>query len=433
MAYPCLQIHQREAFAYFLRETNPVNGLVPDYIRVHRDGSSATRSVASIAAIGFGLSAYMVGAERGFISREEAVARTLATLRFFAASPHGAEPDATGYKGFYYHFLDMETGRRAAQCELSTVDSAFLFAGMRSAAAYFHHETEDEHEIRKLADELYRRADWQWATNGGPTVTHGWRPEDGFLKYRWQGYDEAVLLYIQGLGSPTYPLPPESFAAWTSTYEWKEIYGHEFLYAGPLFVHQYSHMWIDFRGIQDAYMAEHGIDYFENSRRATLVQQQYAIHNPLQFEDYGEHFWGLTASDGPAWTSRKIHGIDRTFYEYLARGAPFGPDDGTVAPWAVLASLPFAPDVVQATLENFRSNYPEIMDRYCYKCSFNPTFTAEDPGAPSWTSQYHYGINLGPIVMMIENHLTGLPWKLLSQCPYLSIGLRRAGFTGGWL
>jgi hypothetical protein len=429
---------QRDSFDYFIREANPATGLIPDNVQVHRH-SGTTRAPASIAAIGFGLVAYIVGVERGYITREEAAARTLATLRFFATAPHGPEPDATGYKGFYYHFLDMDTGRRAWQCELSTIDTAFLLGGMRSAAAYFGHDNAAEHEIRQLADDLYRRVDWQWATNpsgaptSGATVTHGWKPELGFLPYRWQGYDEALLLYVMGLGSPTYPLPPESYAAWTSSYEWKKLYDLEFVYAGPLFIHQYSHMWIDFRGIQDAYMRDHGLDYFENSRRATLIQQQYAIANPMEFEGYGQHFWGLTASDGPAWTRRKVHGIERTFYDYIARGAPYGPDDGTVAPWAVMASLPFAPDTVQATLENFQRNYPEMMDRYCFKCSFNPTFTAEDPATPSWTSEYHFGINLGPIVTMTENHLTGLPWDLMRQCPYMLNGLRKAGFQNGWL
>ncbi|HYO26597.1 MAG TPA: glucoamylase family protein [Lacipirellulaceae bacterium] len=427
-----LLVDQREAFDYFLRESNPANGLVPDNVRVHQRPRT-TRAPASIAAVGFGLVAYVVGVERGFMTRAEAVRRTLATLRFFAESPHGPEPDATGYRGFYYHFLDMDSGRRVWQCELSTVDTADLWGGMRSAAAYFGHDDADEHEIRRLADELYRRVDWTWALNGGATVSHGWTPESGFLQYRWQGYDEALLLYILGLGSPTHPLPAETYAAWTRSYEWKEIYGHEFLYAGPLFIHQYSHMWIDFRGIRDRYMGDRGLDYFENSRRATLVHQQYAISNPLEFEQYGAHFWGLTASDGPGWTQRRIRGIDRNFYDYLARGAPYGPDDGTIAPWAVLASLPFAPEIVQATLENLRLNFPEAMDRYCFKCSFNPTYTAEEPHTPSWTSEYHFGINLGPIVMMVENHLTGLPWDLMRTCPYVLTGLRRAGFTGGWL
>ena len=176
----------------------------------------------------------------------------------------------------------MKSGKRVWKCELSTVDTAFLLAGMLAAAAYFVNGTAEEREIRTLADELYLRADWNWAQNGGVTVTHGWNPESGFLPYRWEGYDEALFLYLLGLGSPTHPLPKESYAQWTSTYEWRKIYDHEFLYSGPLFTHQISHIWIDFRGIQDDYMRGKSIDYFENSRRATYVQRQYAIDNPAR-------------------------------------------------------------------------------------------------------------------------------------------------------
>jgi len=158
----------------------------------------------------------------------------------------------TGYKGFYYHFLDMITGARAGQCELSTVDTSFLLAGMLAAAVYFDQDSEAEQEIRTLADALYRRADWPWACDSGATVTHGWKPESGFLPYRWEGYDEAMLLYALGLGSPTYPLPTESYAAWTSSYQWKNIDGYDVLYGGPLFIHQYSHVFVDFRAIASA-------------------------------------------------------------------------------------------------------------------------------------------------------------------------------------
>ena len=222
-----------------------------------------------------------------------------------ARMPPGPEPDAAGYKGFFYHFLDIETGRRVWQCELSTIDSAFLFAGVLTVATYFDRDTADEAEIRRLADALYRRADWNWACDGGPTLTHGWRPETGFIPHRWQGYDEGLLLYILGLGSPTHPLPPESYRAYCATYQWKTIYGRELLYSGPLFTHQLSHMWIDFRGIRDDFMRERGSDYFENSRQATFVQQEYAIRNPLGFAGYGEHCWGFTACDGPGWVQAR--------------------------------------------------------------------------------------------------------------------------------
>ena len=416
---------QRDAFGYFVHETNSANGLVLD--------KTQAGAPASIAAVGFALASYPIGVERLWMTRTEATKRTLAALRFFWLSPQGIEPDATGYKGFYYHFLDMATGRRSGMCELSTVDTAFLFAGMLTAASYFDRETADELEIRTLADALYCRADWLWAQNGGATVTHGWKPESGFLKYRWEGYDEALIVYLLGLGSPTYPLPMESYLAWCSTYEWKDIYGHDFLFGSSLFVHQYSHMWIDFRGIQDAYMRDKGIDYFENSRRATFVQQQYAIQNPHDYVSYGQHVWGLTASDGPGPKVRQVRGVERRFYDYVARGVPYGPDDGTIAPWAVVASLPFAPEIVLPTMQHFKDAYPQIMGKYCFKCSFNLTYPENSQGKPGWSSLYHFGINLGPVVVMCENFRTGMLWRLMRQCPYLVTGLRRAGFENGWL
>ena len=418
---------QRETFEYFLREANPANGLVVD--------KTAANWPASIAATGLALACYPVGVERGFMSRAAAVERTLATLRFFWNSPQSPAVDATGYKGFYYHFLDMHTGRRAWQCELSTVDSAFLLAGALTAGIYFDADTAGESEIRRLADSLYRRADWQWARNKGETVTHGWKPESGFLGYRWEGYDEALLLYVLGLASPTYPLSESSYTAWTSSYRWEQCYGQEFLYAGPLFTHQLSHVWIDFRGIRDAFMRHKGIDYFENSRRATYVQQRYAIENPLKFKGYGSHCWGITASEGPGPGVLKLDGIERQYFDYVARGVPYGPDDGTLAPWAVAASLPFAPEIVlpaleycihQAKLTQFNS--------YGFKASFNPSHPGVS-GNPYgwWVSPWHFGLNQGPIVLMIENYRTGFIWQLGRKSQHIAVGLRRAGFDGGWL
>jgi hypothetical protein len=416
---------QREAFGYFLHETNLANGLVID--------KTCKGWPASIATVGLALAAYPVGVERAFLTREEAVRRTLATLRFFAHSSRGPEPNATGYKGFYYHFLDMKTGERAWQCELSTVDTALLLAGALTAAAYFDRRTPSERDIRALAETLYAQADWQWAQNGAATVTHGWTPERGFLPYRWQGYDEALILYLLGLGSSTHPLPAESYAAWVSTYEWKSIYDSELLYAGPLFAHQLSHVWIDFRGIQDEFMRGRGIDYFENSRRATYVQQQYAIRNPQQFVEYGEHCWGITASDGPGEVTRRIKGVERRFHDYLARSVPYGPDDGTLAPWAVVASLPFAPEIVLPTIGHFDRLRLREAHPYGFKATFNPTFPDKAGSACGWVSPWHFGLHQGPILAMIENHRSGLVWELMRQCSPIVTGLRRAGFTNGWL
>lgn len=417
---------QHDAFSYFLHETNPDNGLVVD--------KTAPDWPASIAATGLALASYPVGVARGFMSRAAAVERVLLTLRFFWNSPHGPEPDATGYRGFYYHFLDMHTGRRAWQSELSTVDSTFLLAGALAAGQYFDAPTPDELEIRTLADALYRRADWQWAQNHGATVTHGWKPESGFLKWRWQGYDEALLLYILGLGSPTHPLSETAYAAWASTYRWEHHYGYDYLYAGPLFTHQLSHVWVDFRGIQDAFMRDKGIDYFENSRRATYVQRAYALDNPRGFVNYGEHCWGLTACEGPGPATRTIGGIKRRFFDYVARGVPYGPDDGTIAPWVVAASLPFAPEIVLPVLDYCIHDIKLTeSNRYGFKASFNPTYPAASGKPHGWVSPWHFGLNEGPTVLMIENHRTGLLWQLMRACPYIGDGLRRAGFGGGWL
>jgi hypothetical protein len=416
---------QRDTLRYFLDKSNPRNGLVPDSTRLG--------APSSITAVGFALAAYAVGVERKVITRPEAIERTLATLRFLWDSPQGSERDATGYQGFFYHFLDMETGRRVSGSELSTIDTTFLIGGVLTAAAFFDRDASDERELRALADALYRRVDWQWAQNGGSTVAHGWTPERGFLRYRWEGYSEAILLYVLGLGSPTHPLPTTSYTAWTETYRWKKLYGFEFLYAGPLFIHQLSHVWIDFRGIQDDYMRERGIDYSENSRRATLVQQQYAIRNPRRFNEYSDLCWGITASDGPGPATRRIDGIERHFFDYRARGIPYGPDDGTVAPWAVVASLPFAPEIVLPTIRHLLDAYPEMMGDYGLMCSLNRTFRDGSGDGEGWHSNGYYGLDQGPIILMIENYRSGLPWGWMKRCPYLVEGLRRAGFAGGWL
>ncbi len=422
-----LETLQRKTFGYFMDEANAENGLVRD--------KTAEDWPASIAATGLALAAYPVGVERGFVTRGAAVQRTLATLRFFWNSPQGPEPDATGHKGFFYHFLDMKTGRRAWNCELSTVDSAFLLAGALAAGAYFGGDTREEREIRELAEALYWRCDWAWAQNGKATVTHGWRPESGFIAYRWEGYDEALLLYVLALGSPTHPLSPDSYDAWLSTYRWEHSYGYDYAYAGPLFTHQLSHVWVDFRGIQDAFMRGKGIDYFENSRRATYVQQRYAIDNPRKFAGYGEHGWGITASDGPGPGTLKIQGIERTFFDYAGRGVPYGPDDGTLAPWAVVASLPFAPEIVLPAIEFYIHEVElEEANPYGFKASFNPTHSSEPGNAfGGWVSPWHFGLNQGPILLMIENYRSGMLWRLMRGCPYIRKGLLQAGFTGGWL
>ena len=415
----------RLTFYYFDRGMHPVTGLVPD--------STGQDSHASIAGSGHALACYAVGVERGWVSREHAIARTLTILRFFWNSEQGEARNATGYRGFYYHFLDIASGRRAPRSELSTIDSAILLAGILVAIAYFQRDTAEEREIRTLGDALYRRADWAWARDGGEAVSMGWTPERGFLRYHWMGYNEALFLYVLALGSPTHPVQRKGYDAWTTTYRWKRLYGMEHLFGGPLFFHQLSHAWIDFRGIQDAYMRGKGIDYFENSRRATYIQREYAMRNPRGFAGYGEHAWGITASDGPGPAQRTVNNVARRFWAYHARGVPYGPDDGTLSPWAVAASLPFAPEIVIPALEELERLHPEITGELGYKCSYNETFGEREESPQGWISQGYYAIDQGPVVLMIENYRSELIWKLMRSCPYIVNGLRAAGFAGGWL
>jgi NADPH:quinone reductase-like Zn-dependent oxidoreductase len=423
---------QRSAFRYFLDYTNANNGLVAD--------NTVEDAPCSIAATGLGLSCYPIAVANGWLKRADAAERVLTALRFFEHSPQGPEADATGYKGFYYHFLNMKDGKRAGTCEISTVDSAFLLAGMVAAGAYFECEVPAEREIRETVDALLRRADWQWALYGVPcnengwptrviedvTIVHGGTPENGFISYRYQGYDETLLMHVLGFGSTSFPLPPECYDAWQKSFDWRMQYGTEYLYAGPLFIHQLSHCWLDFRGITDRFIQGKGLDYFENSCRAIKVQQRYAQENPQKFHGYGPHFWGLSASDGPGPATKTIDKIDRDFWMYVARGVPDAPDDGTLSIGAIAASLPFAPELVTETLREIVRAYPNLRSKHGLRASVNPTFG-------DWVSPLNYGLDQGPIVMMIENHRTGLVWNLMRLCPYVWRGLRQAGFSGGWL
>ena len=414
---------QRAAFGYFVEAFNATNGLIADTTR--------PGAPASIAVIGFALAAYPVGVERGWMARDEAAARALTTLRFFWSAPQNAGPDATGHQGFFYHFLDMATGARVWRCELSMIDTALLVAGMLTAAAYFTRETPAEIEIRTLADAIYRRVDWSWAQAGEATVRQGWKPRSGFLHYGWEGYSEAILLYALGLSSPTHPLSDASYAGWTQTYQWENIYDQDLLYAGPLFIHLYSHAWIDFAGLRDDFMREKHSDYFENTRRAMLVQREYARRNPHGYLGYDEDGWGLTASDGPGYKILSVGGRRRRFFSYAARGVPYGPDDGTLAPWAPLAALPFAPDLALRALRQLGARHPLVVEDSRLPSGFNPTLTQDDPGG--WISEGYFGLDQGIVALMVENHRSGLIWRLMRDSPYLGPGLRRAGFRGGWL
>ena len=418
---------QQEAFAYFLQNINPNNGLIAD---TNRRGSPC-----SIAVVGFALSAYPVGVERGWLARADAVERTLVALQFFTHSDQSGAPDATGYQGYYYHFLDMQSGQRVWNCELSLIDTALLMAGVLTAAAYFTAETAAETELRRLADALYRRVHWRWAQREQAAVTHGWKPECGFLNYGWEGYSEAILLYVLGLGSPSHPLTTESYPAWTMTYQWENLYGHDFLYAGPLFIHQFSHAWIDFRGIQDAFMREKKCNYFENSRRAAYVQREYAIRNPLGFTGYGAECGGRSAGDGPSVEPQRIIGRHQTFYGYAARGVPYGPDDGTISPSALLCTLVFAPEIALPALRRLMARDAPASTAHAHAHIHTSGFNASiaDTGAQGWLSEGEFGLDQGIMVLMIENYRSGLPWRLNRSIACIQLGLRRAGFQGGWL
>lgn len=311
------------------------------------------------------------------------------------------------------------------------IDTALLIAGALTAATYFTADGADEIELRALVETLYGRIDWQWAQGGAATIRQGWKPECEFLHYGWEGYSEAIVLYALALGSPTHALTADCYEAWTVTYQWENLYGYDLLYAGPLFVHQFSHAWIDLRGLQDRFMREKGCDYFENSRRATYVQREYARRNPNAFVGYDEDCWGLTACDGPSDERIEISNEPRRLFGYAARGVPYGPDDGTLAGWAPLASLPFAPDIALRAVRSMAARYPEMLPDQRYASSFNPTLIGPDQRA--WVSPGHFGLDQGIVVMMIENHRTQLIWRLVRGCAHIANGLRRGGFRGGWL
>ena len=421
---------QRDTFRYFWDTANPENGLVPD--------RAPTPSFASIAAVGFGLTSYLVGIERGYITREQAADRTLKTLRFFAQSPQSDKATGvTGYKGFFYHFLDMKTGERFKQVELSTIDTALLLSGILSSQTYFDKNTPVETEIRQLAEQIYSRVDWTWIQNHKPFVSMGWHPEKGFIDADWKGYNEAMLLYVLALGSPTHPVGADIWSAWTKSYEWATFEGQQHVNFDPLFGHQYSHVWIDFRGIQDSYMQKKGIDYNENSRRATYANRAYCMKNPGKWQDYGLNIWGLTACDGPKDTT--VAG--RNFFSYRARGAASTQivDDGTIAPTAAGGSMAFAPEICLPALQTMKAKYgARLYGQYGFRDAFNPTYhypSAFAYGSTSngWFDIDYLGIDQGPILLMAENARTNFVWNLMKRNPHIQQGLKRAGFTGGWL
>jgi hypothetical protein len=394
---------QQTAFDYFWNEANPANGLIKD--------RSTSGSPCSIAALGFGLSAICIGIDHGWVTREEGRDRILTALETLWNGPQGSQATGIiGYKGFFYHFLDMTTATRTWDCELSSIDTALLLAGVLDAKQYFATDDPLDVQVRSLADSIYDRVDWEFMRNSGVGLAMGWRPGSGFAGFgTWVGYNEAMILYILALGSPTHPIPASTWFTWTSGYSWQTHYGYTYVNFPPLFGHQYSHCWIDFRFIQDLYMQNKGITYFENSRRAAYAAQAYCIDNPLGWVGYGENVWGLTACDGPS--------------GYMARGAPPGQnDDGTIAPTAAAASIAFAPEIVIPTLHHLYDTYfSQLWSTYGFRDAFNLT--------QNWWDTDYIGIDEGPIIIMIENYLTQSVWQRFGQNTNIMAGLARAGFA----
>lgn len=412
---------QRYAFEYFLHEINTENGLVKD--------RTASWSAASIAAIGFAIPSYAIGVDRNWITRDEAAKMVKTIINFFLNSKQSEDTSATGFKGFYYHFLNMKTGERDYKCELSTIDTGFLIAGIIFARQYFDQNNEIENHIREGADAIIERLDWNYFrmnTNDkyNNSISMGWLPGKGFHHMGWVGYNEALLLYVLAAGGNLENVE-ESYSAWLNSYEWDEPYTNlSHVIFPPMFGHQYSHMFIDFRGMQDKYMREKKIDYFENSRRAVLTQQKYAIENPGKWEGYDSLCWGITACDGPG---EKYNYDNKKFFSYAGRGTSGKKlvffDDGTLAPTAVAGSIVFAPEICIPTLINIHDKYSRkgLWSKYGLLDSFNPTL--------NWVNTDYIGIDQGPIVIMIENLRTGFVWKYFMKDPLIQRGLKKLGFT----
>ena len=432
---------EKRTFQWFWDTVNRKNGLVPD--------RWPTPSFSSIAAVGFALTAYPVGVERGWCSRAEARDLTLTTLRFFWNAPQGPDRTGmTGHKGFFYHFIDMQTGERYRQVELSSVDTTILLMGILFAGQYFDRDDAPEREIRQRANAIYARADWNFfRTDGRLPISMGWHPESGLIPANWVGYNEAMFVNVLALGAPVHTGPPTLWNEWVKRYPefWRGEGATRRVAFAPLFGHQYSHIWLDFRGIYDAPMRAAGFDYFENSRRATYANRAWCAANPMGWAGYSDRVWGLTACDGPAGLSRTVDGKRRQFFGYSARGPvnePDGRDDGTIAPTAALGSLPFAPEIVIPCAEALLKEHgSRIYSRYGFLDSFNPTFTFTDvpmktgtvDARTGWVAKDHLGIDQGPILLQAANYRNDFVWRYMRRVPAIRLGLKRAGFTGGWL
>jgi len=380
----------RRSFLYFWEQADPATGLVRD--AAGADGR-AGEADASVAAIGFALTGYCIADERGWVPAAEIEARVLATLRFLA-------DECETVRGFYYHFIGMETRRRAGGSELSSIDTALLLGGVLTARAHF-----DNPEIHRLATHLYERVDWPWMQSGGATLAMGWTPEAGFTHARWAHYDESMLLYLLAIGSPTHPIPSDSWEA-VSRSGVINYGGRVFIACSPLFTHQYSHAWVDFEHQRD-----HHADYWQNSRLATLAQQQHCADLSRRFPAYSERLWGLSAGLGEdgyfAWGGPPT----------TARPAP----DGTVVPYAAAGSIPFAPEASIPTLMHMVEAYGDrVWRRYGLTGAFNPH--------TGWFADDVLGIDVGITLLMIENHRSRFVWDTFHRNPEIDRAMAAVGF-----
>jgi hypothetical protein len=385
----------RRLFRYFGEQADPTTGLVLD--RARTDGSphdERHRNIASIAATGFGLTALCIAAQRGWVQQREARDRVRNTLRFFYER-------APQKNGWFYHWMDSQTGERRWESEVSSIDTALLLAGILTARQCFNSDA----EINRLAAEIYRRIDFSWMLNGDPLlVSHGWKPESGFIKSRWDNYSEHCILYLLAIGSSTHPIPPESWYAWRRpayTYD-----GSTFITGGPLFIHQYSHAWVDFRGLQDSRPPH--TDYFANSVAVTRAHRAFCMDLSKEFPGYSAKVWGITASDS-------IKG-------YVDWSGPPRDSriDGTVVPAAPGGSLMFAPDIALPALRTMRERFGDrIYGRYGFADAFNPN--------TGWVDTDVIGISVGITLLSAENLRTGEVWRWFMNNPEIPAALKLAG------
>ncbi|MBC8453767.1 DUF3131 domain-containing protein [PVC group bacterium] len=384
---------ERRCFLFFWEEANPENGLIVDSAKADGRGSDSN-SVASIASVGFGLSGICIAEERGWITHADAYARVLTTLKYIWE-------DLPNEHGFFYHFLNIKTGKRAWKCEVSSIDTALLMAGVLTVRQYYKNT-----EIAELATKIYERVDWPWMLNGGRRLSMGWKPESGFLETHWDWYSEHMLLYLLAIGSPTHPIDAKIWQ------EWKRapvgtFAGKTYLQCPPLFTHQFSPAWIDFRNKRDAFA-----DYWQNSVLATLAQREYCASLSDKFPHYSLKLWGLTSADGSE--------------GYKAWGGPPEPADpkinGTIVPCASAGSMPFVPKVCREALEYMHAEYGDkIWKRYGFVDAFNPH--------TGWTSSIVIGIDVGISLLMIENERSGIVWKNFMQNPEISAAMLKCGFV----